>query len=100
MIFVEIYKMTTLPKVVWANIRSFSGDTCYEPTATAKIMKDLTFICGTPLERGELYLSTLVMAQDSHFLVIYKDLYGNYLPDMSRKHFIIFMREEKDATNL
>ena len=79
---------------VWANIRSFSGDTGYEPTATAKLMKDLTFICGTPLERGEQYLSTLVMARDADFLVIYRDLFGNYLPDVSRKHFIIFMREE------
>ena len=83
-----------LPKAVWAHIRSFSGDTAHEPTATAKIMKDLTFICGTPLVDGEQYLSTLVMAQDADFLVIYKDLYGNYLPDVSRKHFIIFMREE------
>ena len=89
-----------LPKDVWANIRSFSGDTGYEPTATAKLMKDLTFICGTPLVDGEQYLSTLVMAQDSHFLVVYHDFYGNYLPDVSRKNFIIFTREEKDATNL
>ena len=94
MIFVEIYKMITLPKDVWANIRSFSGDTGYQPTATAQLMKDLTFICGTPLERGELYVSTLVMAQDADFVAIYRDLHGNYLPDVSRKHFIIFMREE------
>ena len=79
---------------VWANIRSFSGDTGYEPTATAKLMKDLTFVCGTPLVDGEQYLSTLVMARDADFLVIYRDLFGNYLPDVSRKHFIIFMREE------
>ena len=86
--------MITLPKDVWANIRSFSGDTGYEPTATATLMKDLTFICGTPLERGEQYLSTLVMVASADFLVVYRDLYGNYLPDVSRKHFIIFMREE------
>ena len=92
--------MITLPKVVWANIRSFSGDTCYEPTATAKIMKDLTFMGGTPHIDGEQYLSTLVMAHDSHFLVVYHDFYGNYLPDVSRNNFIIFTREEKDATNL
>ncbi len=92
--------MITLPKAVWANIRSFSGDTAYEPTATAKLMKDLTFICGTPLERGEQYLSTLVMVASADFLVVYRDLYGNYLPDVSRKHFIIFTREEKDATNV
>ncbi len=89
-----------LPKDVWANIRSFSGDTGYEPTATAKLMKDLTFICGTPLVDGEQYLSTLVMSASADFLVVYRDLYGNYLPDVSRKHFIIFTREEKDATNL
>ena len=83
-----------LPKDVWANIRSFSGDTGYEPTATAKLMKDLTFVCGSPLERGEQFLSTLVMAKDADFLVIYRDLFGNYLPDVSRKHFIIFTREE------
>ncbi len=89
-----------LPKDVWRLIRSFSGDTGYEPTATAKLMKDLTFICGSPPVRGEQYLSTLVMSQNSEFLVVYRDLYGNYLPDVSRKHFIIFTREEKDATNL
>ena len=83
-----------LPRDVWANIRSFSGDTGYEPTPTAKLFKDLTFIFGTPLERGEQFLSTLVMAKDADFLVIYRDLFGNYLPDVSRKHFIIFMREE------
>ena len=89
-----------LPKDVWAIIRSFSGDTAYEPTATAKLMKDLTFISGTPLVRGEQYLSTLVMSASADFLVVYRDLYGNYLPDVSRKHFIIFTREEKDATNV
>ncbi len=83
-----------LPKDVWAHIRSFSGDTGYEPTATAKLMKDLTFVCGSPLERGEQFLSTLVMAKDADFLVIYRDLFGNYLPDVSKKHFIIFTREE------
>ena len=83
-----------LPRDVWAHIRSFSGDTGYEPTATAKLMKDLTFICGSPLVRGEQYLSTLVMSQNSEFLVVYRDLFGNYLPDVSRKHFIIFTREE------
>ncbi len=92
--------MITLPKDVWAHIRSFSGDTAYEPTPTAKLFKDLTFISGTPLVRGEQFLSTLVMAKDADFLVIYRDLFGNYLPDVSRKHFIIFTREEKDATNV
>jgi hypothetical protein len=89
-----------LPKDVWALIRSFSGDTGYEPTATAKLMKDLTFICGSPLVGGKQFLSTLVMAKDADFLVIYRDLFGNYLPDVSRKHFIIFTREEKDARNV
>ena len=28
----------TLPKDVWIHIRRFSGDTCYEPTPTAKLM--------------------------------------------------------------
>ena len=89
-----------LPRDVWANIRSFSGDTGYEPTATAKLMKDLTFICGSPPVRGEQYLSTLVMSKNADFLVVYRDLYGNYLPDVSRKHFIIFTWEEKDATDV
>ncbi len=83
-----------LPRDVWAKIRSFSGDTGYEPTPTARLLKDLTFVCGTPRVDGEQYLSTLVMAQDSHFLVVYHDFYGNYLPDVSRKKFIIFTREE------
>ena len=89
-----------LPKDVWANIRSFSGDTGYEPTATAKLMKDLTFISGPPAVNSEIFLSTLVMAKDADFLVIYRDLLGKYLPDVSKKHFIIFTREEKDAANV
>ncbi len=83
-----------LPRDVWANIRSFSGDTGYEPTPTAKLLKDLTFVFGTPDVNSDIFLSTLVMAKDADFLVIYRDLFGNYLPDVSRKHFIIFMREE------
>ena len=83
-----------LPRDVWANIRSFSGDTGYEPTATAKLMKDLTFVSGPPVVNSGIFLSTLVMAKDADFLVIYRDLLGNYLPDVSKKHFIIFTREE------
>ncbi len=83
-----------LPQDVWANIRSFSGDTGYEPTPTAKLLKDLTFVFGPPPENGETFLSTLVISEDSDFLVIYRDLLGNYLPDVSKKHFIIFSREE------
>ncbi len=83
-----------LPRDVWANIRSFSGDTGYEPTPTAKLLRDLTFVFGPPPVNAETFLSTLVMAKDADFLVIYRDLLGNYLPDVSRKHFIIFTREE------
>ena len=90
MIFVEIYKMITLPKVVWANIRSFSGDTGYQPTATAQLMKDLTFVCGSPH-----FLSTLVMAKD---LVVYHDLFGNYIPDVSRKLCWPLARERRQQS--
>ena len=83
-----------LPRDVWANIRSFSGDTGYEPTPTAKLFKDLTFIFGTPLESGEQFLSTFIISEDADFLVIYRDLLGNSLTDVERKHFIIFTREE------
>ena len=83
-----------LPQDVWANIRSFSGDTGYEPTPTATLFKDLTFVFGTPPVNGETFLSTLVMSKDADFLVIYRDLLGNSLPDVLKKHFIIFTREE------
>ena len=32
-----------LPKSIWTHIRSFSGDTGYEPTPSAKLVKDLHF---------------------------------------------------------
>ena len=83
-----------LPRDVWAKIRSFSGDTGYEPTPTARLLKDLTFIFGTPPENGETFLSTFIMSEDADFLVIYRDLLGNSLTDIERKHFIIFSREE------
>ena len=83
-----------LPRDVWANMRSFSGDTGYEPTPTAKLFKDLTFVFGTPPVNGETFLSTLIMSEDADFLVIYRDLLGNSLTDIERKHFIIFSREE------
>ena len=83
-----------LPRDVWANIRSFSGDTGYEPTPTARLLKDLTFVFGTPPVNGETFLSTLIMSEDADFLVIYRDLLGNSLPDVLRKHFVIFTREE------
>ena len=89
-----------LPRDVWANIRSFSGDTGYEPTPTAKLLRDLTFVFGTPPVNGETFLSTLVMSKDADFLVIYRDLLGNSLPDVSKKHFMIFTRKEKDAANV
>ncbi len=79
-----------LPQDVWANIRSFSGDTGYEPTATAKLMKDLTFVCGSPQ-----FLSTLVMAKD---LVVYHDLFGNYLPNVSRKLCWPLARERRQQS--
>ena len=83
-----------LPRDVWAKIRSFSGDTGYEPTPTARLLKDLTFIFGTAPENGETFLSTLIMSEDADFLVIYRDLLGNSLPDVLRKHFVIFTKEE------
>ena len=32
-----------LPKSIWSHIRSFSGDMGYEPTPTARLMKNLCF---------------------------------------------------------
>ena len=56
-----------LPRDVWSNIRSFSGDTGYEPTPTAKLLRDLTFVFGPPPENRETFLSTLVMSKDADF---------------------------------
>ena len=94
--------MITLPKVVWANIRSFSGDTCYEPTPTAKLLKDLRFIFRLPPENGGRFASTVVLSGDSYFLIKCRDVLANTLPHALNKqlYLLIFTGKEKDATNL
>ncbi len=94
--------MITLPKDVWANIRSFSGDTGYQPTATAKLLKDLRFIFRLPPENGGRFASTVVLSGDSYFLIKCRDVLANTLPHALNKqlYLLIFTGEEKDAANL
>ncbi len=94
--------MITLPKVVWANIRSFSGDTCYEPTPTAKLLKDLRFIFRLPPENGGRFASTVVLSGDSYFSITWRNVLGNTLPHALNKqlYLLIFTGKEKDATNV
>ncbi len=67
--------MIKLPKVIWAHIRSFSGDTGYEPTPTAKLIsRDLVVrddSAGTwqfPFGRDG-YASTVVLAFSPAFFL-------------------------------
>ena len=61
-----------LPKDLRSDIRSFSGDTGYEPTPTATLMKDLHFWVdhGTyifPQFGIDGYVSTVVFVLHAHF---------------------------------
>ncbi len=61
-----------LPKDIWHVIRSFSGDTGYEPTPTADLMHNLSFrddSCGRyMLDFGlDGYASTIIIIEVGHF---------------------------------
>ncbi len=94
--------MNILPRGIWAHIRSFSGDTGYEPTPTAKLLKDLRFIFRLPPENGGRFASTVVLSGDSYFLIKCRDVLANTLPHALNKqlYLLIFTGKEKDATNL
>ena len=65
-----------LPKDIWSHIRSFSGDTGYEPTPTAKLIGDYVLVrddsAGTwqfPRFGRDGYASTVVLALSPAFFL-------------------------------
>ena len=61
-----------LPKDLWKHIRSFSGDTGYEPTPSAKLIKKIHFWvdhgeCIFPHYGIDGYVSTVVCSLETKF---------------------------------
>ena len=95
----------TLPRELWSHIRSYSGDTYYEPTPTASILKDLFFFSdygdyNFPHCGRDGYVSTVVFALHAHFKKISRynqTMFGDHTYGTVPVDYLRFVHVDRDG---